>query len=232
MNPVLKACGITKSYDENSHVLKGISLEIPANSFTAILGPSGCGKSTLLNILSGLIRPSSGSVTCQGTVITDLSGARLADWRRSVSGNIFQDYLLLNNLNVRENIETGMPPEGAALPFDRLVRFLEIDTLLDKFPAQLSGGQQQRTAIARAVIKKPLLLFCDEATGALDEANSKKVVSLLHSLRETYGITVLFVTHNLEIARTADRVITLRDGMIVKDQVNVRPIAADEMVWD
>lgn len=109
---------------------------------------------------------------------------------------------------------------------------LEIDHLLDAFPAQLSGGQQQRVAIARAVIKKPDILFCDEATGALDEANSKKVVALLHSMKSTFGITILFVTHNLQIAETANRIITIKDGLIYHDRLNEHPISANDMVWE
>lgn len=108
---------------------------------------------------------------------------------------------------------------------------LEIEDILGKFPSQLSGGQQQRVAIARAVIKKPSVLFCDEATGALDEANSKKVVELLHRLKETYGISVLFVTHNLQIARTAERVVTITNGLLHRDEANAHPIAAADMVW-
>ena len=108
---------------------------------------------------------------------------------------------------------------------------LELGDVLDKFPAQLSGGQKQRAAIARAVIKRPEILFCDEATGALDEANSKKVVKLLHGVKENYGVTVIFVTHNLQIARTADRVLTIKDGLLWEDRLQEHPIGADEMVW-
>ena len=102
---------------------------------------------------------------------------------------------------------------------------------MDKFPSELSGGQQQRVAIARAVIKKPDILFCDEATGALDENNSKKVVALLHHLKQSLGLTVIFVTHNLQIAETADRVITIKDGLIHQDKINQNPISAYEMIW-
>ena len=109
---------------------------------------------------------------------------------------------------------------------------LQIEDLLDKFPGQLSGGQQQRVAIARAVIKKPEVLFCDEATGALDEENSKKVVELLHELKKRYGITILFITHNHQISYTADRVITIKNGKISHDYVNESPIEAKDMVWE
>jgi putative ABC transport system ATP-binding protein len=231
MNSILKAKDITKVFNNQEKILKGINLEIKSNSFTVMLGPSGSGKTTLLNILSGLLKPTSGKVWFKDKVITDLSNNQLADWKREHIGNIFQNYLLLNNLTIRENIEIGISPHTTSLPFDQLTHLLEIDTLLDKFPAQLSGGEQQRVAIARAIIKKPDLLFCDEATGALDETNSKKVVSLLQDLKNTFGLTILFVTHNLQIAETADRVVTLKDGLIYHDRINQNPISANHMVW-
>lgn len=229
---ILKAEHITKNFDKREEILKGISMELEEECFTVICGASGSGKSTLLNILSGLLKPTTGSVFCGTTEITALSERELAHWKRSFSGNIFQNYLLLGNLTARENIEIGLRPGVLPLALDRLAYMLEIEDLLDKFPSQLSGGQQQRVAIARAVIKKPVILFCDEATGALDEANSKKVVQLLHNLKSSFGITVLFVTHNLQIAETADRVITIKDGLICHDRINENPITAGNMVWE
>lgn len=228
--PAISAENITKCYG-NQQILKGITLSVAKGSFTAILGPSGSGKSTLLNILSGLISPTGGRVMCEDTVITDLPERRLADWRRNVTGNVFQNYLLLNNLTVEENIRVGISSKKMSLEFHRLVRMLELDGILNQFPAQLSGGQQQRVAIARAVIKGAALLFCDEATGSLDEENSKKVVGLLHNLKDTFGVTILFTTHNRQIANTADRIITMKDGLLFSDVANACPISAEEMVW-
>lgn len=230
MQVVMAAEGITKEFG-NEKVIKGISLKIHENTFTAILGPSGSGKSTLLNILSGLIRPTNGRVMFGDEVVTDYNEARLADWKRAEVGNVFQNYLLLNNLTAEENIKIGINPSGTPIAFDRLTRILQIDDILKKFPAQLSGGQQQRVAIARAVIKCPRLLFCDEATGSLDEANSKKVVELLHSIKSTFGTTILFTTHNAQIADTANRVLTIKDGLLHRDMTNENPIPANEMVW-
>lgn len=230
MGAILKAENITKNYGKE-RVVKGISLAIYEDTFVAVLGPSGSGKSTLLGILSGLIRPTSGTVQYEDKVITHFSEAQLADWKRAEVGNVFQNYLLLNNLTAEENIKIGIDPGKPPLTFDRLTRVLEIDGILDKFPAQLSGGQQQRVAIARAVIKGPRLLFCDEATGSLDEANSKKVVDLLHSLKSTFGVTILFTTHNGQIAETADRVLTIKDGLLHNDVMNENPISAGDMVW-
>lgn len=230
MQVVMAAEGITKEFG-NEKVIKGISLKIHENTFTVILGPSGSGKSTLLNILSGLIRPTNGRVMFGDEVVTDYNEARLADWKRAEVGNVFQNYLLLNNLTAEENIKIGINPSGTPIAFDRLTRILQIDDILKKFPAQLSGGQQQRVAIARAVIKCPHLLFCDEATGSLDEANSKKVVELLHSIKSTFGTTILFTTHNAQIADTANRVLTIKDGLLHRDMTNENPIPANEMVW-
>lgn len=230
MKTILKSENVTKDYGKEK-VVKGISLDVYEDTFTAILGPSGSGKSTLLNILSGLIRPTAGTVQYEDKVITDYSEAQLADWKRAEVGNVFQNYLLLNNLTAEENIKIGISPGKPPLAFDRLTRILEIDGILDKFPAQLSGGQQQRVAIARAVIKGPRLLFCDESTGSLDEANSKKVVELLHSLKSTFGVTILFTTHNRQIAETADRVLTIKDGLLHNDMINENPISAGDMVW-
>lgn len=230
MQSILIAEKITKQFGEQE-VLKGIDLSIWENTFTAVLGPSGSGKSTLLNILSGLNRPSSGKVICGAIEVSNLNESKLADWKRNHVGNVFQNYLLLNNLTAEENIKIGIAPDRTPLPFDRLVHLLEIKDILTKLPAQLSGGQQQRVAIARAGIKCPDLLFCDEATGALDEANSKKVVALLHKVKMNFGITVLFTTHNQQIAKTADRIITIKDGLIAGDTENKNPIKANEMVW-
>lgn len=232
MRAVLRAENITKKFRDGEEVLKGVSLALQEDCFTVMLGHSGSGKTTLLNVLSGMLTPTSGEVYFNNTSITGLCRSKLSDWKRSAIGNIFQNYLLLSNLTARENIQVGINPDATPLPFDRLTDILEIGDLLEKFPAQLSGGQQQRVAIARAVIKKPEILFCDEATGALDESNSKKVVSLLHSLKAEFGICVLFVTHNLQIAETADRVITIKDGLVCGDRRNEHPISALEMVWE
>ena len=230
MKVILSADNIEKQFDKEK-VLKGISLSVFENTFTAILGPSGSGKSTLLSILSGQIRPTSGNVHYADEIISSFSEVKMAEWKRSSIGYVFQNYLLLNNLTAEENIKIGINPKKTPISFDRLIRTLEIEDILNKFPAQLSGGQQQRVSIARAVIKCPSLLFCDEATGSLDEANSKKVIELLHEMKNTYGLTILFTTHNKEIAETADRVLTIKDGLLYSDVINKNPILPCDMVW-
>lgn len=227
---IMQAEDITKDF-RKEHVLREITLAVHENTFTAILGPSGSGKSTLLNILSGLMRPTSGTVKYGNKIISNYTEKQLADWKRMEVGNVFQDYLLLDNLTVEENIKIGIHPNRPSLSFDRLIRILQLKELLHKFPAELSGGQQQRTAIARAVIKGPQLLFCDEATGSLDEENSKNVIELLHNLKCSLGMAILFTTHNKQIAKTADRIITIKNGMIASDILNEHPIPAQNMIW-
>ncbi|MFS9164795.1 ABC transporter ATP-binding protein [Streptococcus salivarius] len=229
MKPIIKAINITKSYSDKDKILKGINLQINSNSFNVLLGQSGSGKSTLLNILSGLLMPTTGSVFLNGEIINTLDDKKISAIRRNFISNIYQEYMLLSNLTVRENIELGMGRDN--LDILELVTTLGIYNCLEKFPDELSGGQKQRVAIARAVIKKPLVLFCDEATGALDEENSKQVITLLHNIRKLYNVTIIFATHNLKIALTADRVITVRNGLLVKDECNSTPLSPEEVDW-
>lgn len=231
MTILLKAEKIGKRYSDQASALKSISLEIEQGEFTAIVGPSGSGKSTLLAVMSGLAKPSTGQVWYKENELTSWNAKQLSRFRRREMGQVFQAYHLLAYLTVEENITLGLPDSGKGYPLNELTDLLEIGDLLDRFPGQLSGGQQQRVAIARAIVKRPSILFCDEATGALDENSSKKVISLLHRIRKTLGTTILFVTHNGEIARTAQRVITMNNGQLVRDVRNVRPIAPEEMAW-
>ena len=142
MGIIITAENVKKEFNSNDVVLRGINLGIEEDTFTAILGPSGSGKTTLLNVMSGLLKPTSGKVYYKGKDITGMAEGQLADWKRAEVGNIFQNYLLLNNLTARENILIGIAPSSVPLPFDALTSLLEINTILDKFPAQLSGGQQ------------------------------------------------------------------------------------------
>lgn len=229
MNHIIEAKNIFKKYSEQDQILKGINLSLEDNSFNVLLGQSGSGKSTLLNILSGLLKPTSGSVILNGEEVNNLSDKNISNIRRNIISNIYQDYMLLSNLTVRENIELGIGSHS--LNFKEIVTTLGIENLLDKFPDELSGGQKQRVAIARAVIKKPKILFCDEATGALDEENSKQVIALLHTIRKMYNLTIVFATHNLKIALVADRVITLGNGIIVQDKRNSSPLSPEEVNW-
>ncbi len=229
MKSIIKAEKIIKKFNDNEIVLKGVDLSISENSFNVLLGSSGSGKSTLLNIMSGLLRPTSGKVFYQDAEITSFDNSQMSNLKRNEISNVFQSYLLLPNLTVAENIRIGISKDKKALPFKEIVEMLGIGDILNKFPAQLSGGQQQRTSIARAIIKNPKLIFCDEATGALDEDNSKRVIKLLHLIKKQYGITIIFITHNLKIANTAERIITIKDGLIYKDMQNKTSGNTDEM---
>lgn len=232
MKPIIRAEKIIKKFNENETVLNGVDLSISSNSFNVILGASGSGKTTLLNIMSGLLKPTSGKIYYQELEITSFSNSQMSNLKRNEISNIFQNYLLLPNLTVAENIRIGISPVRKSLPLNEVTEMLGIDDILSKFPSQLSGGQQQRTSIARAIIKNPKVLFCDEATGALDEDNSKRVIKLLHLIKKQYGVTIIFITHNLKIANTAERIITIKDGLIHKDMWNKAPISADEMSWE
>lgn len=229
MKDKIEVKNISKMYSNKEYVLKGISLNIVKNTFNVLLGQSGSGKSTLLNIMSGLLNPTSGGAFLDGENINTLSEKKLADIRRNRISNIYQDYMLLSELTVQENIELGKGKDN--LELSDVVKSLGITKLLNKYPSQLSGGQRQRVAIARAIIKKPEVLFCDEATGSLDEENSRQVVKLLHDVKETYGITIVFATHNLKISITADRVITIKDGIIAHDIINEAPLSPLEIDW-
>lgn len=220
---------VSKVYSNNEQVLKGISMEIEENTFNVLLGQSGSGKSTLLNIMSGLLHPTSGKTVIDDDNINQLSEKKLADIRRNKISNIYQDYMLLPELTVKENIELGKGKSN--LDLKEVTDALGITALLNKYPSQLSGGQRQRVSIARAIIKKPEVLFCDEATGALDEENSKQVVKVLHDVKNKYGITIVFATHNLKISMTADRVITVKDGKIAKDVINSNPYSPLDINW-
>lgn len=228
---IISVYKVILEYKKGESILKGVSVDIEKGTFNAIVGPSGSGKSTLLNIMSGLLKPTKGKVLFDNKDITKFSDKEISDLKRNRIGMVFQNYYLLSYLTIEENIKVGLSPNGDNFSVDELAKLLGIADILKAFPTNVSGGQQQRAAIARAVIKKPDVLFCDEATGALDEENSKKVISLLHHIQKSMGITVVFITHNHEIAKTAHRIITIKNGEIFKDEINPNPINVEQMVW-
>lgn len=230
MSIIIEAKNLTKRYNKKEQVLNDVSVSIDSNMFITIVGPSGSGKSTLMNILSGLQKPTTGSVIFDGKDITKYNSNQLADYRYNNIGHIFQEYNLMSNLTGKENIYMGVT-DKPQLDFNELINQLSISHLMDKFPSEMSGGEQQRVSIARALIKNPKILFCDEATGALDEKNSKNVVSILCDIKERYNTTIIFVTHNMEIAKASERIITMKNGRIYDDKINHNQIKAEEMVW-
>lgn len=223
---------IKKSYGEGSsyvQVLDGITTQIEKGELCVLLGPSGSGKSTLLNVIGGLDTIDSGSIRIDGLEITCLDSEALSDYRRDTLGFVFQFYNLIPNLTVRENIEVCQTLSDEPLDIDDLMETLGIKAHQHKFPAQLSGGQQQRCALARALIKNPGLLLCDEPTGALDSKTSKEILILLETINQKYGMTMLIVTHNDEIKKMVHHILRIRDGMIEQDYYNEQRIAAAEL---
>lgn len=212
-------------------VLKGIDVGIEKGEICVLLGPSGSGKSTLLNIIGGIDSADSGYISIGGEKTADMNERALTMYRRKHLGYIFQMYNLIPNLNIKENVEVGAYLSDNPLDVDDLLHTLGLYDHRHKLPNQLSGGQQQRTAIGRAIVKNPDILLCDEPTGALDYATSKEILKLIEDINHKYGNTVVMVTHNDAIKNMADRVITLRDGMIRKNYLNETKIPATELDW-
>lgn len=222
---------VKKSYGKDSsyiQVLKGITTSVEKGQMCVIQGTSGSGKSTLLNCIGGLDTMDSGSVKVDGKEIFGLKPNALSDYRRNNLGFIFQFYNLVPNLTVRENIQVCEYISDSPLNIDELLETLGLTEHRNKFPSQLSGGQQQRCAIARALVKNPKLLLCDEPTGALDSKTSRDILVLLEEINRKYGTTMLIVTHNNAIKNMVHKVIIVKDGLIKKDYENeVRTPAAE-----
>ena len=227
----LEVSDVKKSYGEGGsyiQVLKGVSLQVKQGDMCVIQGTSGSGKSTLLNCIGGLDTIESGSIKVDGTEIAGMKADELSDYRRDYLGFIFQFYNLVPNLTVRENIQVCEYLTDQPLNMDELLEILGLTEHQNKFPAQLSGGQQ-RCAIARALIKNPKLLLCDEPTGALDSKTSRDILILLEKINATYGTTMLIVTHNNSIKNMVDQVVIVKDGQIRKDYYNETKVPAAEL---
>lgn len=230
----LEISNIKRSFGEGEskvQVLKGINASIEKGEFCVLLGASGSGKSTLLNIIGGIDSADSGHIIINGEKTSNMTEKQLTLYRRKHLGYIFQMYNLIPNLNIKENIEVGAYLSDNPLDVDDLLRTLGLYEHRHKLPNQLSGGQQQRTAIGRAIVKNPDILLCDEPTGALDYNTSKEILKLIEEVNKKYGNTIIMVTHNDAIKNMADRVITLRDGMIRKNYINENKLSAEELDW-
>ena len=228
----LEITNLKKSYGENesyTQVLKGISTGVGKGEMCVIQGASGSGKSTLLNCIGGLDYAESGSIKVAGKEIVGLSQSELSSYRRENLGFIFQFYNLVSNLTVRENIEVCKFLTDQPLDMDELLAILGLAEHQNKYPAQLSGGQQQRCAIARALIKNPRILLCDEPTGALDSKTAKEILILMEKINQSYGTTMLIVTHNDVIKNMVHKVILIKDGQINKDYENEKRISAKDL---
>lgn len=219
---ILQTENLTKYYGEEPLVVKaldGITLQIEQGSFTAIVGTSGSGKSTLLHMLGGLDTPTGGSVVVAGQSLGKMSRSELTIFRRRKIGFIFQNYNLIPNLNIYDNIVLPVELDGRSADrqyLDNIISVLGLDGKLDRKPNKLSGGQQQRAAIARALITKPALILADEPTGNLDSRTSQEVVGLLQATGRKFHQTIVMITHNDEIAQIADRTIRIEDGRIAE----------------
>jgi putative ABC transport system ATP-binding protein len=220
---VVSATDVARQYGEGDtavHALRGISLEVERGRLTAIMGPSGSGKSTLMHILAGLDRPTTGSVTIDGTVITELDDNELTRLRRGSIGFIFQFFNLLPMLTAEENMLLPLEISGRKVDkafCDELIERVGLADRRKHRPAELSGGQQQRVAIVRAFISKPAVVFADEPTGNLDSNAGAEILDLIRGSVDSYGQTTVMVTHDPHAAAIADRVLFLADGRIVKD---------------
>lgn len=218
---ILETIDLRKTYGKGEtavNALNGINLKIENGEFTAIVGSSGSGKSTLLHMLGGLDRPTSGKVFVDGKDIFSLGDEELTVFRRRKTGFVFQSYNLVPVLSVYENIVLPIQLDGGRVDkkyMDEVIETLGLGSKLNSFPNQLSGGQQQRVAIARALGAKPAIILADEPTGNLDSRTSQDVLGLLKISGERFSQTIVMITHNEEIAQTADRIIRIEDGMVV-----------------
>lgn len=224
--PILQVSNLIKTIDSGSHVVKilrGLDFSVPRGQFAAIRGPSGSGKSTLLGLLAGLDEPTSGSISIDGQEISRMDEDSLAVLRARKVGFVFQSYQLVPTLTAEENVLLPLDLIGDADGAeDRARALLDEVGLVDRhdhYPVQLSGGEQQRVALARAFINRPALILADEPTGNLDTVNGSHVLDMLRDLNRREGATLVLVTHDEELARQADRVITLRDGRIEADEL-------------
>lgn len=229
--PAILVSQVTREIDTGTHIvkiLKGIDFQIERGQFVAIMGASGSGKSTLLGLLAGLDAPTAGRISLDGVDITHLGEDQMARIRGQKVGFVFQSYQLIPTLTAEENVLlphelSGQKGDGSA----RAKELLDRVGLLDRgshYPVQLSGGEQQRVALARAFMTRPPILLADEPTGNLDTANGKLVLELLIELNRKEQTTLVMVTHDRELARFADRVITLRDGLVVSDELKAAEV--------
>ena len=226
--------GVSKVYasgEVKTVAVKDISLSIEEGDFICLLGPSGSGKSTLLNVCSGLDVPTNGHIQIDKDVISDMTMKELTRFRRDNLGFIFQQYHLLQTLSVKENIEVGREVSVDPFSIDEVLKQVGLSEHGDKYPYQLSGGEQQRVSIARAIVKNPKILFCDEPTGSLDEDTAKEILGVLQNLNETYHTTVILITHNQNIGAMADRVIKLNSGEIYDIVANKDKKRAKDIAW-
>ncbi len=231
---VFVAHGLTKVYgtpDAPLYALREIDLEIRQGEFLLLLGPSGSGKSTLLNILGGLDAPTSGTARWRDHELTGATDAELTQYRREHVGYVFQFYNLIPSLTVLENVRLVSEIAENPMPPERALELVGLSHRLDRFPSQLSGGEQQRVAVARAIVKRPDILLCDEPTGALDAETGRLVLAAIARVNAELGTTTVIITHNSAIAGMADRILRLSSGRIASEEINAHRVTAEEVTW-
>lgn len=232
--PVFQVRGLTKVYEMGEvkvHALRGVDFELQAGELIVLLGPSGSGKSTLLNILGGLDTASGGTVTYRGRDLTRATEQQLTDYRRYHVGFVFQFYNLIPSLTARENVSVVTEIAKQPMRPEDALTLVGLAERLDHFPSQLSGGEQQRIAIARAISKNPQVLLCDEPTGALDSATGVVVLEALERVNRELGTATVIITHNVDIASMADRVVHLSNGLIAEISRNATRRPPGELKW-
>lgn len=225
---------VTKQYQsgENANlVLKGINLDIYKNEFVVVLGESGCGKSTMMNIIGGMDFLTTGELLIEGKNFSRPTDDELTKFRREYVGFIFQAYNLMPNLTALENVQYIAELVEDHMSSEEAIAKVGLSDRANNYPGQMSGGQQQRVSIARAIVKKPKLILADEPTAALDYTTSIEVLDVIENIIKTKGTTVMMVTHNVEIAKMADRVVKVRNGKIASIKKNLHPLHATELVW-
>ena len=216
--------------ESRNEVLRGISLNIKDGDFMVILGASGSGKSTLLNVISGLEPADAGNIFFNDRNISTMSDSEITNFRKNTLGYVFQQYFLLPNLNVDKNVKMGADLANNT-DYRKLIEAVGLKDKAKKYPHELSGGEQQRVSIARALAKKPEVLFLDEPTGALDETTGRMVLDLITRLQKEIGFTMVMVTHNQNIADMANTVISMNSGRIITEYNNSDPKSAYEIAW-
>lgn len=233
-NVLMRVEALSKDYLMGAvtvNALEKIDFELYDGEFVVILGPSGSGKSTLLNIMGGMDLPTTGRILVNGEEITQYNDKKLTRFRREQVGFVFQFYNLMANLTAVENVELATEMCDNAMNIETVLTDVGLADRMDHFPSQMSGGEQQRVAIARAVAKNPLLLLCDEPTGALDYKTGLLILELLHRINKVYKKTVVVITHNAAIGDMADRVIRMSSGSIAEIKINEAPVAPERIEW-
>ncbi len=231
---VFVARGLTKAYGSGAMqvvALKDVNLDIRQGEFIVLLGPSGSGKSTILNILGGLDSPTSGTAAWRDHQLTGATDEQLTTYRREHVGFVFQFYNLIPSLTVEENVRLVAQIATEPMEPAEALELVGLTHLADRFPSQLSGGEQQRVAVARAIVKRPDILLCDEPTGALDVDTGRLVLSAIAKVNSELSTTTAVITHNSAIAGMANRVLRLSGGRISREETNARQLRAEDVTW-